>query len=95
MKESNIHVGNATIEQHQRGILLNTKGQYMKVSNIHVSNVTIKQHQKEILLNTKGQCMNEFDFHAGIVLRNLLPGIILQSTKDIYIYDSPSSKKFV
>ena len=52
-------MGNATIKQHQKEILLNTKGQYMKESNILVDNATIKQHQKEVLIDTKGQYMKE------------------------------------
>ena len=47
MKESNIHVDNATIEQQQREGLLNTKGQYMKELNTLVGNATIKQLQRE------------------------------------------------
>ena len=46
MKESNILVSNAAIEQHQKEILLNTKEQYMKDSNIPVGNATIKQQHK-------------------------------------------------
>ena len=43
MKESNFLAGNATIKQHQKEILLNTKGQYMKESFILAGNETIKQ----------------------------------------------------
>ena len=59
----------------------------MKESNILLGNATIKQHQKEILLDTKGQHMKELDSHAGIVISNILLGIILQSTKGIYMYN--------
>ena len=48
MKEPNTIAGNATIKQHQKEILLNTKEQYMKESNTLASNATIKHHQKEI-----------------------------------------------
>ena len=61
-------------KQHQKEILLNTKGQHMKESNIHVGNATMKQQQKEVLLNIKGQHMKELDSHAGIVIE------IVQST---------------
>ena len=74
MKESNFLVGNATIKQHQKDILLNTKGQCMKESNILVSNANIKQLQKEILQHTKGQHMKELYFNAGILINNILLG---------------------
>ena len=48
-----------TIDQHQKEILLTTKGQYMKESNILAGNATIKQHRKEILPDIKGQYMKE------------------------------------
>ena len=54
MKKSNILVKNANIKQHQKEILLNTKGQYMKESNFLVGNAPIKKHQKVILPFTKG-----------------------------------------
>ena len=54
MKDSNIIVGNTTIEQHQKEILPNTKVQYMKESDILTVNAIIKQQQKDILFNTKG-----------------------------------------
>ena len=57
VKESSIFVGNAT-SNSLRGVLLNTKGQYMKESNILVGNVIIKQQQKKILLNTEGVVNN-------------------------------------
>ena len=66
MKESNILVGNATIKQHRRGILLNTKGLYMKESNILATNATIKQPQGAILIHIKGQHIKELDSHNGI-----------------------------
>ena len=59
MKESNTPVGNATIKQHPKEILLNTKEQYMKESNSLVGNATIKEQKKEILLDTKAQFMKE------------------------------------
>ena len=43
MKESNTLVGNATIKQLTKEVLLKTKGQHMKESNTLVGNVTIKQ----------------------------------------------------
>ena len=59
MKESNTLASNATIKQLQKGILLDTKGQYMKESNIRVGNVTIKHPPRQILPNTKGQYMKK------------------------------------
>ena len=55
MKDSNTLVGNVTMKQPQKGILLNTKGQCMKESNTFEGNATIKQRQMEVLLNTKEQ----------------------------------------
>ena len=85
MKESNTLAGNATIKQHQKEILLDTKGQYMKVSNTLVYNATIKQHKNEILLDTKGKYMKVSNTLACIVARNLLPGQISQGTIEMYI----------
>ena len=95
MKESNFLVGNATIKQHQKEILLNTKGQYMKESNILVGNATIKQNQKEILLNTKGQYMKELDSFAGFVISNILQGKILKTSKTSTFAVVQLDKKFV
>ena len=91
MKESNILPSNAAIKQHQKVILLHTKGQYMKESNTLAGNTTIKQQQRAVLLNTKGWHMKELDSHAYIVINNILLGQILQSTKEIYIYNLPAS----
>ena len=52
-------MNNATIKQQQKGILLTTKGWYMKESDSLVCNATIKQHQKGILQCTKGWYMKE------------------------------------
>ena len=46
MKESNTLAGNATINQQQKEILVNTKGQYMKESNTLAGNATIKQQKR-------------------------------------------------
>ena len=67
----------------------------MKESNIHVGNATIKQQKKEVFVNTKGQYMKELDSHAGIVSDSILLGKILQSTKEIFIHDSPARQKVV
>ena len=75
-------VSNAIIKLHQKEILLDTKGQYMKESNILVSNATMKQLQRAILLDIKGQDMKELDSHEGIVISNILLGNILQHTKE-------------
>ena len=65
----------------------------MKESNILMGFATIKQHQKDVLRNRKGQNMKELDSHAGIVINNIPLGQILQSTKEIYIHNSPASQK--
>ena len=65
-------MGNATIKQHLKEILLNTKGHYMKELNTFAGNVTIKQLQREVLLNTKGQYMKESNTLAGNAGNNLL-----------------------
>ena len=67
MKESNTLVGNATIKQLQREVLLNTKGQYMKESNTLADNATIKLLQRAVLLNTKGRYMKELNDQPSIV----------------------------
>ena len=54
MKESNILVGDATIKQLQRVILLNTKGQYIKESYIPAGNATIKEFKWKSGLIQKG-----------------------------------------
>ena len=54
MKESNILVGDATIKQLQRVILLNTKGQYIKESYIPAGNATIKELKWKSGLIQKG-----------------------------------------
>ena len=59
MKESSTLAENATIKEHPKEILLNTKEQYMNESNSLVGNATIKEQQKEILLDTKAQFMKE------------------------------------
>ena len=59
----------------------------MKESNIFADNATIKQQQRAILLDIKGQHMKELDSNAGIVINNLVLGQILQSNKEIYIYN--------
>ena len=61
-----------TIKQHQRGILLNIKGQCMKEANILPSNAAIKQHQKEVFLNTKEWHMKELDSHTGVTISIIL-----------------------
>ena len=62
----------------------------MKESNILVGNAMIKQQQKEVFVNTEEHYMKELDSHAGIVINNIPVGQILQSTKEIYIYNSPA-----
>ena len=59
----------------------------MKESNILADNATIKQQQRAILLDIKGQHMKELDSNAGILINNLVLGQILQSNKEIYIYN--------
>ena len=93
MRELSFIAGNATIKQHQKEILLDTKEQCMMESHFLAGNATIKQHKKEVLLDTKRQHMKELDFHAGIVLNNILLGKIWQSTKEIYIFNSPAWQK--
>ena len=97
MKESNTLADNATIKQHQKEILLNTKGQYMKESSTLAANATIKQHQKDILLDTKGQYMKESSTLVWIVTSNSLPKQISQGIKEIYIkvIKVQLNKKFV
>ena len=53
-KKLNFLAVNTIIEQHQKEILRNTKGQYVKETNFLVGNATIEKHQKLNLLNTKG-----------------------------------------
>ena len=84
-KESAILAGNVTTEQHQKEILLNTKGQYKKESNILVVNANIKQHQKDILLNTKGQHMKESDILTGNATIKQQQKEILLNTKEQYM----------
>ena len=55
MKESNILVGDVTIKQLQRVILLNTKGQYINPCRQCDSQGT----EMEVWFNTKGHIMNE------------------------------------
>ena len=62
----------------------------MKESNILADNATIKQQQRAILLDIEGQHIKKLDSHAHIVINNILLGKILQSTKEIYIYNSPA-----
>ena len=63
MKESNILVGDVTIKQLQRVILLNTKGQYIKESYIPAGSAT----EMEVWFNTKGHIMMESSILAGNV----------------------------
>ena len=53
MKESNILVGNATIKQRQKEILLNTKVQYMKELDSYAGIVNNNIHLGQILKSTK------------------------------------------
>ena len=53
MQESNTLSVNMTINQLQRQIFPNNKGQFMKEANILTANVAIKQPHREVLLNTK------------------------------------------
>ena len=46
-------VGNVTIMQLLREVLLYTKRQYIKESSILLGNAATKHLQKEVLLNTK------------------------------------------
>ena len=57
MNVLNILADNVTISHHQRKILSNIKGHYMKESNTLVGIVSIKQLQRAILLNTSETCM--------------------------------------
>ena len=54
MKESNILAGNATIKQHKKDILLNTKEQYTKESNTLVGYAAYNCLTREILQDTIG-----------------------------------------
>ena len=92
MKASNMLVGNVTIKQHQKEILLSTKGQYMKESNFLVDNVTIKQQQKKVLLNTKGQYMKESSILVGNATIKQLQREVLQGTIGLHIKANKHSK---
>ena len=82
MKGSNTLAGNATIKQHLKEILLNTKGQCMKESNTLAGNATIKQLQREVFIDTKGYFMRESNSPECIAARNLLIGHMSQGTKE-------------
>ena len=53
------YTGNATIKQHQKGILLDTKGQYMKESNTLADNATNNLIGRVVQLNTKGHYIRD------------------------------------
>ena len=57
-------MSNATIKQHQKEILLDTKGQYMKESNTLASYVANTFRRREIWIHTKGQYIKESNTFA-------------------------------
>ena len=59
--------GNATINQLQKEVLLNTKRVYMNESNILACNATITQLQRKVWISTKRQYMEESNLTADNV----------------------------
>ena len=81
MKESNTLARNVTIKQHQRVVLLNIKGQYMRESNTLAGNASIKHLQSPPLQSIKEQYMKVLNTLAGNATRNLQARLILLNTK--------------
>ena len=88
MRESSTLADNVTRHLQVRGVLLNTKGQYMKESNSLADNVTIKQLQSPFLLDTKGQYIKESNSLADNATIKQLQSSILLDTKGQYIKES-------
>ena len=78
-------MGNATIEQHQKEILLDTNRQYMKELNILLA---MQLSSNEVLLNTKGQYMKESNIlEANATIKQQQKELLL-NTKGLYMKES-------
>ena len=69
------------MNQLERVILPNTKGQYMKVSNSLAGNATINQLERNNFLNIKRQYMNYSTFHEVQPVIKSLYISIMQNNK--------------
>ena len=87
MKVSNKLVGNATIRQLRREILLDTQWQYMKCSNTIADITNIKQLWLQVLLNTKGQYVKESNIFAD--------NVTIEQHQKVILFNSTSQSQIL